>query len=148
MRSDQWRRKSRWVRSLTGHRCVLFPWLRARQTHHLTYFFLPGIGWNSWGFEFPCWHLVPLSETAHDFFDSRGLLWQQPIRFFANTYLRLSFLFWWSLFNPLWSAPFWIGIYILWLWLLKRIPPGQEIKDLIDQFTVTLKIPQSFIKFL
>ena len=119
LNSPTWREKSRWVRSLTRPfwlpkksrgRCVLFPWLPAQQTHHLTYYFILNLGWNEFGFEQPVWHLIPLSKVAHDLVGSK-LLWKQPIRFFVNTYLRLAFLILWTLFKPLWSIPFWYVMY-------------------------------------
>ena len=122
LNSSTWRNKSRWVRSLTRPfwlprksrgRCVLFPWLPAQQTHHVTYYFILNFGWNQFGFEIPFIHLVPLSKVAHDLLGSK-LLWKQPIRFFVNTYLRLSFLNLWTICKPLWSIPFWSAIY--WIW--------------------------------
>ena len=122
LNSSTRRNKSRWVRSLTRPfwlprnargRCVLFPFLPAQQTHHLTYYFLLNLGWNQFGFELSLWHIVPLSKVAHDLVGSK-LFWKQPIRFFVNTYLRLSFLILWTIFKPLWSIPFWYAIY--WSW--------------------------------
>ena len=122
LKSPHWRDKSRWVRSLTRPfwlpknargRCVLFPWLPAQQTHHLTYYFILNLGWNEFGFEMPFLHLVPLSKFGHDLVGSK-LLWKQPVRFFVNTYLRLSFLIIWSICKPFWSIPFWFAIY--WSW--------------------------------
>ena len=122
LNSPTWRNKSRWVRSLTRPfwlpnksrgRCVLFPWFPAQQTHHLTYYFIFNLGWNQFGFEMPLWHLVPVSKVAHDIVGSK-LLWTQPIRFFVNTYLRIAFLILWTICKPVWSIPFWYGIY--WLW--------------------------------
>lgn len=122
LNSPTWRNKSRWVRSLTRPfwlskksrgRCVLFPFLPAQQTHHLTYYFILNLGWNEFGLEMPFLHLVPLSNVAHDLVGSK-LLWQQPIRFFVNTYLRLAFVILWTICKPLWSIPFWYAIY--WTW--------------------------------
>ncbi len=122
LNSSTRRNKSRWVRSLTRPfwlprkargRCVFFPFLPAQQTHHLTYYFLFNLGWNQFGFELPILHLVPLSKVSHDLVGSK-LLWKQPIRFFVNTYLRLSFLILWTICKPLWSIPFWSAIY--WIW--------------------------------
>lgn len=133
--SNQWRKKSRWVRSLTGYRCVLFPWICARQTHHLTYSLLPPrIGWNWWGFEQPCWHLVPLSNSAHNLVGSQ-ILWQQPLRFFVNIYLRLAFLLWWTLFNLLWSIPCWLVVYILCHRLTGTTQLSNKFQELFSQFT-------------
>jgi hypothetical protein len=115
LRSPAWKKKSAWVRSLTkpwwlprsvSGRCCLFPWLRAKETHHLTYYFILNLGWNWFGFEQPCWHLIPLSKPAHKFV-SQPAIWQQPVRFLMNTYLRLSFLVLWTICKPLWSVPFW-----------------------------------------
>lgn len=121
LRSPHWRNKSRWIRSLTRPwwdwsfapgRCCLFPWLPNSETHHLTYFFILNLGWNWFGFEFPCWHLVPLSKSAHELV-GHSWLWRQPVRFFVNTYLRLSFLVLWTICKPLWSIPFWSGCILL-----------------------------------
>ncbi len=127
LNSEGWRRKSRWVRGLTRNRCCLFPFLRANQAHHLTYYFILHFGWNDFGFELPCVHLVPLSETAHKIVHL-PLLWKQPIRFFFNTYLRISFVILWTIFNLLWSIPFWFGVYWLWQnWLSDKVMPWIDL---------------------
>lgn len=113
LKSSHWQRKSRWVRSLTRPwwqsskkpgRCVLFPWLKAEETHHMTYFFWLKFGWNSFGWELPIWHLVPLSKKAHNFV-GKSLLWRQPLKFFVNLYLRIAFLFLWIICRPVWAIP-------------------------------------------
>ena len=122
LKSSTWREKSRWVRSLTRPfwlskksrgRCVLFPFLPAQQTHHLTYYFIFNLGWNEFGFEMPFLHLVPLSKFGHDLVGSK-FLWTQPVRFFVNTYLRVAFVILWTIFKPLWSIPFWYIMYRIW----------------------------------
>ena len=130
LNSPTWKNKSRWVRSLTRPwwlpknargRCCLFPFLPAQQTHHLTYYLILNIGWNWFGFEVACVHLVPLSKFAHDLV-GHPFLWKQPVRFFANTYLRLSFLLLWTICKPLWSIPFWFGVYWIWQnWLSEKV---------------------------
>lgn len=127
-----WKNKSLWVRSLTRPwwlsknalgRCCLFPILPARPTHHLTYYLIGNIGWNWFGFEQPIWHLVPLSKFAHELV-STPFLWRQPVRFFVNTYLRLSFLVLWTICKPLWSIPFWLACFWLWEnWLSPLLLP-------------------------
>ena len=122
LNSSTWRNKSRWVRSLTRPfwlprnsrgKCVLFPFLPAQQTHHLTYYFILNFGGNDFGFELPILHLAPLSKVAHSLVGSK-ILWKQPIRFFVNTYLRIAFLILWTICQRFWSIPFWYGMY--WLW--------------------------------
>lgn len=118
--SFAWRKKSRWVRSLTcpwwtkskKGRCSLFPFLAAEQTHHLTYFFIFNIGWDNFGFEQPGWHLIPLSEFAHNLV-SKPFLWTQPVRFFVNLYLRLSFILLWTICKPITSVPLWLSVYFV-----------------------------------
>ena len=144
--SPEWHQKSRWVRSLTGHRCILFPWLGARETHHLTYNFFLGFGWNSWGFEQPGWHLVPLSKTAHKFVHFR-LFRRQPIQLIVNTYLRLSFLLWWSLFNLIWSIPLWLGVFLSWLWLFKGINVSFQANEFFQKL-LSLTPSQQIIEFV
>ena len=91
IRSSQWKRKSKWTRSLTRNRCCFFPFLRAEETHHLTYYFILNLGFNSFGLEIPGWHLVPLNRFSHRLL-SVGIFWMQPIRFVINFYLRLMFI--------------------------------------------------------
>jgi hypothetical protein len=140
LNSSTWKNKSKWIRSLTRAwwlplnargRCCLFPFLPAQQTHHLTYYLVGNIGWNWFGFEQPGWHLVPLSKFGHELVSTR-FLWQQPVRFFVNTYLRLSFLVLWTICKPLWSVPFWLACFCLWEnWLSQKLLPiiqsGQSI---------------------
>ena len=132
LNSSTWKQKSRWVRTLTRPfwlprnargQCCLFPWLPAQQTHHLTYYFIGKLGWDSFGFELPVWHIVPLSPLAHEVVGHR-LLWRQPIRFFVNSYLRIAFIVLWTICKPMWSIPFWVGIYWLWVnWLSDKVMP-------------------------
>ena len=134
LNSDGWKSKSRWVRGLTGNRCCLFPFLRANQAHHLTYYSIFRLGWNDFGFEQPILHLVSLSETAHKIVHF-PLLWKQPIRFFVNTYLRISFVILWTIFKPLWSIPFWFGFYWTWQnWLSEIVMPWIDlVRGLIQE---------------
>jgi len=124
--SEAWRKKSLWVKNLTRPwwtskyakgRCCLNPFLPAQNTHHLTYFLILNIGWNWFGFEIPCLHLVPLSKSSHTLIH-KPFLWKQPIRFFVNTYLRISFLIIWTICKPIFSIPFWFGF--LWLGLIAK----------------------------
>ena len=143
LNSPTWQKKSRWVRGLTRNRCCLFPFLRANQAHHLTYYLILHWGWNNFGFELPVAHLVSVSETAHKIVHYRWL-WKQPVRFFINTYLRIAFVILWTIFKPLWSIPFWFGVY--WLWqnvLSDKLMPWidlakgliQSVFELIRNFT-------------
>lgn len=117
--SKSWREKSRWVKSLTRPswlhnkargRCCLLPFLPAQETHHMTYNLILGIGWNWFGFEQPAWHLVPLSKFSHRLV-SKPILWNQPIRFIVNFYLRINFIIIWSICKPLLSLPIWFTVY-------------------------------------
>ena len=119
IKSPAWQQKSRWVRSLTRPwwlskyskgRCCLIPFLPAEETHHLTYFLIFNIGWNWFGFEQPCWHLVPLSKFSHQII-SKPLFWKQPVRFFVNFYLRISFVVLWTICKPIFSLPLWFAIF-------------------------------------
>lgn len=56
--SQEWRSRTANYRLRTGGRCVLLPWLVARDTHHLTYRNLEN--------ELYIRDCVPLSRTAHD----------------------------------------------------------------------------------
>lgn len=139
LNSEGWRSKSRWVRGLTGNRCCLFPFLRANQAHHLTYYWIGKLGWNDFGFELPVVHLVSLSETAHKIVHF-PFLWKQPVRFFVNTYLRVTFILLWTVFNLLWSIPFWFGVYWLWQNLL-----SDKVMPLIDLVLVFVQQVWGFI---
>ncbi len=139
LNSEGWKSKSRWVRGLTGNRCCLFPFLRANQAHHLTYYWIGKLGWNDFGFELPVVHLVPLSEIAHKIVHF-PLLWKQPIRFLVNTYLRVTFVLLEALFKLLWAIPFWFGVYWLWQnYLSDKVMPWIDlVRDLIQQAWVVM----------
>ena len=129
LKSFAWKKKSRWVKGLTKPwwlskkakgRCCLLPFLPAEETHHLTYYFIFNIGWSWFDFEQPCWHLVPMSKFAHGLV-SKPFLWKQPVRFFINFYLRATFIILWSICKPVFSIPFWYGIYYLIAYLEEMI---------------------------
>ena len=82
IRSDIWRSKSTGCMALAGYRCCLFPWLRSRHCHHLTY--------RNFKHETPCRDTVGLSVTAHKIVHWYPL-WKTPLRGCINFYLRLSY---------------------------------------------------------
>lgn len=80
IRSDVWRHKCKQWHKRTNSRCCLFPWLKARHVHHLTYHHL--------GNEQLVRDVVPLSRTAHKLVHNK-LLWKTYIRIIINYWLRL-----------------------------------------------------------
>lgn len=84
-RSPLWRAIGFITRFWTGERCVLFPWLKATQVHHL--------GYQRLGREIPLLDVVPLSAIAHHIVGF-PLLRIFPFRFIVNNLLRLSMLGW------------------------------------------------------
>lgn len=85
MRSPKWRKKSDFAKWLTRRRCVVFPWLRATNSHHLTY--------RNLEHELPVRDIVPLSELAHWIFGS-WLFRKTLLRVPTNYLLRLLMLGW------------------------------------------------------
>jgi hypothetical protein len=85
IRSKQWYAKSKFTISLTGNRCILLPFLKATQTHHLHY--------RSLSRETVFFDTVPLSKTAHKLVHI-WILWKTPIRLIINNILRVLFIFW------------------------------------------------------
>jgi hypothetical protein len=83
--SPEWRAKSNRCIALTRKRCILFPWLRARHTHHLTYRNLTK--------EIPIRDTVPLSKCAH-WLVHLPIFWKSGLRPFVNWILRFLFLVW------------------------------------------------------
>lgn len=88
--SAQWKAKSRNCQKLSGNWCILFPWLRSRDCHHMTY--------RNMGGEIPVRDTVPLSKTAH-WLVHLPVLWRignkvSPVRVLVNYVLRSLFLFW------------------------------------------------------
>lgn len=88
--SQKWRSKSSKCQAMTGKRCVLFPWLRSRHAHHLTY--------KNLEHEIPVRDIVPLSKAAH-WIVHLPILWRfcnkvSPVRVLVNLVLRSLFVFW------------------------------------------------------
>lgn len=79
IRSGEWYKKRDRVTKMTKKRCVLFPWLRAKDCHHMTYHHLG----NEWFIR----DIVPLSKIAH-WLVHRYLLWKTPARIIVNLILR------------------------------------------------------------
>jgi len=80
--SEEWKKKSRFFRALFLDRCVLFPWLKSKHTHHLGY----GRFEEEW-FWLDC---LPLSESAHALVHLPFLWKCRPVRFLINWYLRTA----------------------------------------------------------
>lgn len=86
--SPKWKARSLKCQSTTGYRCVMFPWVRSRCSHHLTY--------NNFESEIPFRDIVPLCNFAHWIVHLPGL-WRwsnkpSPIRVPFNLMLRFLFL--------------------------------------------------------
>lgn len=82
IQSDKWRATSRLFRTLFLDRCVLFPWLRSKHTHHMSY--------NRFQSEWFWIDCLPLSESAHAIIHVPFFWKCKPIRFLINWYLRLA----------------------------------------------------------
>lgn len=82
IQSSAWRAKSK--RCLSSANCCLFPWLKPRHAHHLTY--------KNLGKELLWRDVLPLSKTAHGivhwwvFWNSGNPAW--IFRIWMNLYLR------------------------------------------------------------
>jgi len=85
IRAPEWYAKSKKCQSLTRHHCVLFPWLKSRHCHHLTYRNLTK--------EVPLCDTVPLSKSAHQLIHL-PLFWKTFLRPSVNWLLRLSMALW------------------------------------------------------
>ncbi len=81
MRSPKWRRKSQFCHRLTGHRCVLLPWRKSEECHHLHYF--------NFKHEMPWVDIVPLSRLGHSI-AHLGVFWNSPLRPVMGCLLRIS----------------------------------------------------------
>lgn len=79
IKSPLWREKSKSTQRLTGNYCVLFPWLKSRHCHHLTY--------RNMTKEKAFRDCVPLSITAHKLVHLR-VFWKSPLRTPVNYLLR------------------------------------------------------------
>jgi hypothetical protein len=80
MRSPKWKRKSQFCHRLTRHRCVLLPWRRSEECHHLHYF--------NFKHEVPWVDIVPLSRLGHSIVHL-GVFWHSPLRPVVGCLLRL-----------------------------------------------------------
>lgn len=80
LQSPEWRAKSNYALAFTGNRCIIFPWLRARHCHHMSY--------RNFKHEQIWRDTVPLSRTAHSLVHNY-FLWKTALRPAVNCYLRL-----------------------------------------------------------
>ena len=102
IQSPEWRKKSNfYCKTLTGGRCVLFPWLRSSHGHHLTYRNLR----NEWAIR----DVVPLSPIAHKIIHWH-IFWKTPLRGVVNFWLRVSTIGW------LFGGMGWIAVLLLYIW--------------------------------
>ncbi|HYX18318.1 MAG TPA: hypothetical protein VE944_28925 [Nostoc sp.] len=83
--SDEWREKCKRCHGLTKHHCVVFPWAKSRNVHHLTY--------RNFQKEIPLCDTVPLSKFAH-WIIHLWIFWKTPLRPWVNFLLRLLLIFW------------------------------------------------------
>lgn len=82
IQSDAWKSKSKLFKKLFLGRCVLFPWLKSKHNHHLTYAnFQNEVYWID---------CLPLSETAHAIIHLPFLWKIRTIRLLMNLYLRMA----------------------------------------------------------
>jgi len=85
IKSPTWRARSNRCIAAANKRCVLFPWLRATQSHHLTY--------ANFQHEWLIRDIVPLSKSAHKIVHW-WILWKTPLRVVVNLWLRISCVVW------------------------------------------------------
>ncbi len=87
--SRKWKTRSKEIRLINGNRCILFPWLKSNETHHMTYRNLKK--------ELLIRDVVPLSRFAHKLIHSK-IFWKTGLRPWVNYYLRfctvISIIFW------------------------------------------------------
>lgn len=83
--SKEWRSHCKKCHALTKHHCVIFPWLKSRNIHHMTY--------KNFQKERVLRDTVPLSKIAH-WVIHLWLLWKTPLRPWVNVVLRMFLLFW------------------------------------------------------
>jgi hypothetical protein len=83
--SDEWREKCKRCHGLTKQHCIVFPWLKSRNVHHLTY--------RNFQKEIPLRDTVPLSKFAHGIIHW-WIFWKTPLRTFVNAVLRSLLIFW------------------------------------------------------
>lgn len=85
IQSPEWKAKSKKCQSWTKYHCIVFPWLKSRHCHHLTY--------KNMKNEVPIRDIVPLSKIAHSIIHWR-IFWKSPLRPWANTILRVLMVLW------------------------------------------------------
>lgn len=79
--SDEWKKKSTFIRKFFFNRCILFPWLKSKHTHHLTY--------ANFKDEWIWYDVLPLSESGHSLIHLPFLWKFLPARWVINFYLRM-----------------------------------------------------------
>ena len=88
--SSEWKAKSKKCQGLTRKHCILFPWLKSRHCHHLTY--------RNMKQEIPVRDTVALSVTAHKIIHWRIFWKNKKVRPYINYLLRIcmvcSTMFW------------------------------------------------------
>lgn len=88
--STEWKAKSRKCQGLTRKHCILFPWLKSRHCHHLTY--------RNMKSEIPIRDTVALSVTGHKIIHWRVFWKNKKVRPYINCFLRIcmvcSIIFW------------------------------------------------------
>ena len=83
LQSYAWQAHARSCLALTRRRCVLFPFMRASECHHLHY--------RNLGREVPVMDTVPLSWAAHQIIHF-PLFWFPPVRIAVNAWLRMMMM--------------------------------------------------------
>jgi hypothetical protein len=81
MQSFVWHEKSNKCKNATKRICVLFPWLKANHSHHLTY--------KNFKKEVIVRDIVPLSKVAHKIVHIE-LFYNTKIKLMVNYYLRIA----------------------------------------------------------
>lgn len=88
--SIEWRNKSKFCQTLTHKHCIIFPWLKSRHGHHLTY--------KNMKSEIPIRDTVPLSVTGHNIIHLNIFWRNKKNRVWVNYFLRFcmvcSIIFW------------------------------------------------------
>lgn len=84
--SNEWYGKTKSCYKLTKRHCVVFPWLRAIECHHLHY--------NNLRKELPVRDIVPVSKTAHKILHLYPLWEIKKVTKFVNALLRVLLVFW------------------------------------------------------
>lgn len=110
-RSPEWRKKSVLFRKYTSGRCAVFPWLKASDSHHLTYVNLKS--------EIYIRDCIPVSRVVHNFihYHPIGLHW------WSDIYGRrrwMNALFRWTTLLVTIAMMIWTPIHFLLLSPLKK----------------------------